>query len=68
MHWDILDIKWKDVETGHICRVTHFTNVGNLVLVWYIDMGTKEEHCMSCNIFTLKHEACGSYALTSEGA
>lgn len=60
---DIKDLTWKDVESGHLYKVTSFSEENDVTLLWYKDMGTGEIHCMSANMFTLKHEACGTNVL-----
>ena len=60
MFWDITKISWKDVDTGRLYRVTGFTEVDDITVVWYQDRGTAEIHCMDSHMFTIKLEACGS--------
>jgi streptogramin lyase len=60
MYYDIKEVGWKDPETNRLYRVTGFTQVDDIDVVWYQDRGTGEVHCMDSNMFTLKLEACGS--------
>ncbi len=60
MYYDIKEISWKDSETGRLYRVTGFTDLEDIIVVWYQDRGTGEVHCMDSHMFTLKLEACGS--------
>ena len=60
MYIDIMEKGWKDIESGRLYRVTGFTQVEDITVVWYQDRGTGEVHCMDSHMFTLKLEACGS--------
>lgn len=60
MYYDIKEVGWKDSQSGRLYRVTGFTEVDDITVVWYQDRGTAEIHCMDSHMFTIKHEACGS--------
>lgn len=58
-HVDIKELVWVDEDTRRLNKVVELENKGDLVLIWYKDLGTSELHCMSENMFTLKHSAEG---------
>jgi hypothetical protein len=60
MFYDITEIGWKDSDSERVYRVTGFTQLDDITVVWYQDQKTAEIHCMDSHMFTLKHEACGS--------
>lgn len=66
MDVDIKALKWEDIETKKLYKVFGFTEVDDVIVVWYKDMGTGEVHCMSDYMFTLKHKACGSMVVERE--
>ena len=70
MFTDIMEVSWKDRDSGRLNKIMDLEiqefvhedgQEDSVVLVWYVDLGTSELHCMSENMFTLKHEACGSH-------
>jgi hypothetical protein len=63
MDLDITKGRWKDESTGRLYKITELVPIQDTVLIWYIDLGTQEPHCMSVDIFLRKHEACGDYIL-----
>lgn len=58
-HVDVKELKWSDTETRRLYEVVKLEPKDEIVLVWYRDLGTSELHCMSENMFTLKHSAEG---------
>lgn len=69
MFIDIMDYTWKDRQTGRLTQIVEleiqlledeYEQEDEVVLIWYKDLGTSEVHCMTENMFTLKHDACGS--------
>lgn len=70
MDVDIYDYAWKDRQSGRLIEVIDLEeyeiksesaeDFDTLILMWYKDIGTGEIHCMSENMFTLKHDICGS--------
>lgn len=63
MKIDLLEGTWKDVDTLRLFKIEKLKTLDDLDLVWYRDKGTGEMHCMSSNMFTLKHIPCGSFEL-----
>lgn len=59
---EVKDLVWKDRDSGRLNKILDiYPDKNDIDCVRYIDVGTKEEHVMSVDIFVTKYKACGLF-------